>query len=257
MGCLTAQWAHVNITAVLKSFYQGLFDLLYPHNCLLCRKHLSADHKGEALCGDCQKTIIPNFPPFCQKCSRHLTVVNAENLCPDCRHTERHFDRAWAAALYNEPMQELIHRFKYQNKTGLRKFFAGLMHSFIDTYNINIHSYDILVTVPLHPTRLRERGYNQTEFLAEGLSKESNLTITSKNLCRVRHTKNQALLGKKERWTNIHGAFKINDPSKVLKKSVLVVDDLFTTGATAGEAARLLKEAGAVKVDVLTLAIAY
>lgn len=242
---------------MLKNLFKGLLDLIYPLNCLLCRKRLSADNKEETLCGDCRKTIEPNFPPFCQKCSRHLKEANPLNLCPDCQRARHYFDRAWAAVLYNEPMHTLIHQFKYQNKTGLRKLFAGLLLSFIEKYSIDMSAYDIIVSVPLHPTRLRERGYNQTEFLAESLSKEFHLAIISKNLSRMRHTKNQALLGKKERWTNIQGAFKINDPSGFQKTSVLIVDDLFTTGATASEAARLLKEAGAKKVDVLTLSIAY
>ena len=242
---------------MLKNLFKGLLDLVYPLNCLLCRKRLSVDNKEETLCGDCRKTIEPNFPPFCQKCSRHLVEANPLNLCPDCQRAQHHFDRAWAAVLYNEPMHTLIHQFKYQNKTGLRKLFAGLLLSFIEKYSLDMSAYDIIVPVPLHPTRLRERGYNQTELLTETLSKTFNLIIASKNLSRIRHTKNQALLGKKERWTNIQGAFKINDPSGFQKKSVLIVDDLFTTGATASEAARLLKKAGAAKVDVLTLSIAY
>jgi len=151
----------------------------------------------------------------------------------------------------------MIHSFKYQNKTSLRHTFARLIFSFIRNYALAMDQFDIIVPIPLHPTRLRERGYNQSQLLSENISKEFNIRHSPLNLMRIRNTRNQALLKEKERWTNIQGAFKIKDPLEFFAKSVLIVDDLLTTGATASEVARILKEAGAQKVSVLTLAIAH
>ena len=129
------------------------------------------------------------------------------------------------------------------------------MSSFLKDHSVAMNQFDIIVPIPLHKARLRERGYNQSQLLCENISKEFRLQQSVGNLIRKRPTKNQAFLKEKERWTNIEGAFTIKDSSQFSDKSVLIVDDLLTTGATASEAARTLKRAGAKKVSVLTLAI--
>ena len=131
------------------------------------------------------------------------------------------------------------------------------MHAFIESYPLDMKQFDLLVPIPLHAARFRERGYNQSQLLCENIGKEFNIRQSYGNLLRKRATRNQALLGKKERWTNIQGAFTINNPSPFCDKSVLIVDDLCTTGTTVSEAARVLKESGAKNVDALTLAIAF
>ncbi len=153
-------------------------------------------------------------------------------------------------------MQRLIHLFKYENKTHLRHIFAYLINQFLESAPLKIRTYDCLVPIPLSSARFRERSYNQSELLARLLSKTHGISLSEKNLIRIRHTPNQALLRKKERWTNIQGAFRIKNPLSFKNKSVLLLDDLLTTGATVSEAAKALKENGALSVDVLTLSIA-
>ncbi|HOW35113.1 MAG TPA: ComF family protein [Candidatus Omnitrophota bacterium] len=234
----------------------GLCDLVYPRNCLVCKKYITSDKKGQALCASCLGLIEPNHPPFCLKCSRHLASDLGQSYCQECRHDKHHFDSAWAAVIYNDAMKKLLHLFKYGDRTALADTFAELTFSFVENYHIDICRFDLVIPIPLHPTRLRERGYNQSQLLSQRLSGKFNLQQNEKILKRIVHTKNQALLGKKERWTNIHGAFRINDQFPVFKKSVLVVDDLLTTGATISEVAKVLKEAGAKEVCGLTLAVA-
>ena len=119
-----------------------------------------------------------------------------------------------------------------------------------------MRDFDGIIPIPLHPTRLREGGFNQAQLLAQGLSESVNVPHWPDVLIRSRPTRYQALLKEKDRWTNIHGAFRIRNPQKVIKKSVLLVDDLFTTGATLSEAASVLRRAGARKVYALTAAVA-
>ncbi len=190
------------------------------------------------------------------------------------------FDRAWGVFLYNRTMQRLLHLFKYGHKTSLRHFFTEQICRFARDYNLNLNAHDLIVAVPLYPTRQRQRGYNQSLLIAQILSEEFGIPLESKSLLRKRHTPNQARLSQKERWTNMDAAFKINPdfafnfyatirrairynakfgfkPSNNLRhKNILLVDDLFTTGATASQAAQVLKDAGANKVNVLTIAIA-
>jgi len=150
----------------------------------------------------------------------------------------------------------MIHLFKYNNKTSLKYPLLDLLDSFLKNYQIPLKSFDIVVPVPLHPVRIRERGYNQAQLLSEEISRKFMIPHSTHNLLRIHPTDHQALLGKKDRWTNIAEVFKIKNPFEFDKKSVLVVDDLLTTGVTASEIARILKEGGATKVGVLTAAIA-
>jgi len=239
-----------------KKFWDGLCSLIFPSNCVICKKHVLPGTSLDILCPDCLNTLEPNKPPFCRRCSRHLENPHETDLCRDCLKHSHYFDKAWAATGYNESMKQLIHLFKYTNKTSLRTALAGLIFSFVENYNLDLSPYDVIVPIPLYSTRLRERGYNQAQLIAEQLSQKLDIPCLTDNLIRTRHTPNQALLGQKERWTNIHDAFRIKNPREFLKKSVLVIDDLLTTGATASEAARILKEAGAKHVGVLTIAIA-
>ena len=117
-------------------------------------------------------------------------------------------------------------------------------------------AFDYIIPVPLHPTRLRERGFNQSELLGQMLAEKYPLALSTDIVKRTRYTTNQARLTKKERWTNTFRAFKIKQPSHVINKNILIVDDLYTTGATSSEIARILKEAGAGRVSLLALAIA-
>jgi ComF family protein len=177
-------------------------------------------------------------------------------ICRQCERRQFYFDRAFCVCVFDGVIQDLIHKFKYSNKTMLDKVFAQLIFDFVVNLNIPVLDYDIMLPVPLHPTRLREREYNQCEILAYQLRKFFPLEISSKDVLRVKNTKSQISLDKLARWENIKGAFKVKNQDKFKNRNVLIVDDLFTTGATASELARVLKESGAEKVSVLTLAVA-
>lgn len=166
------------------------------------------------------------------------------------------FDEAWTVFLYRDSVRELIHFFKYHHKTGLRFLFSRLLSEFLEYYRVSLEGYDAVVAVPLHPSRKRERGYNQAGLLAELVAEHLGLPVLKKELRRVRPTRSQTELSRKERWTNISGAFRIKHSQTFKSKKVLLVDDLLTTGATASEAAWVLKNAGAQRVTVLALAVA-
>jgi ComF family protein len=176
-------------------------------------------------------------------------------ICRGCRGRSLAFDAAWAACLYNDPVRQLVHLYKYKHKTVLRYHFFQILFTFITAYRIPLNKYHWIVPVPLHPARLRERGYNQSQLLAQLLAGQYDTPISADNLQRVRNTESQSVLSQKERWTNIQQAFRIKQPRTFKDTQILLIDDLLTTGATASEAARTLKEAGAKRVDVLTLAV--
>jgi competence protein ComFC len=176
--------------------------------------------------------------------------------CRECTSHEPHFDFAWGAYQYNDPLRELIHAFKFNQRTLIRHFFARIMLSHIHDYSFDIQQFDMLVPIPLFPTRYKERGYNQSELLAYLIGKEVGIPLCTKYLQKIRHTQNQSAMSRKERWTNIQGAFRMKPSLRLEDKKILIIDDLLTTGATASEAARILKHNGAKLVGVFTLAVA-
>lgn len=252
---LTYPAPDVRISAVFKDLMQGLSHLVYPPHCLVCSTHDTAHPSGSGVCPACRAAIALNRPPFCRKCSRYLGSHIGQIHCKECRNAKPSFDFAWSACLYEDPLKGLIHRFKYSQKTQLRRLFADTMISFIKEYDLDIGQFDAIVPVPLSSTRSRERGYNQAQLLALELAKEFSIPMEENQLRRTLHTAPQSLLDEKQRWTNIKGAFTIRKLKNLRRKNILLVDDLLTTGATASEAARVLKSAGAGTVGVLTLAI--
>ena len=239
---------------LLTDIAEGFCDLLYPPVCLLCRQSLPPEMRNDSLCAFCRGTIEFNVPPFCSQCSRHLD--KSGNVCRQCADASHDFDEAWAAVLYNREMRHLIDLFKYAGKTGLAKEFSRCIISFLEQYSIRLDNYDLVVPVPLHSSRMRERGYNQGELLSRQVAKTLHLPCVPEILHRRRATEYQARLSPKQRWTNIDGAFRIKHSERFQNKSILVVDDLFTTGTTASEIAKILKRSGAGRVGILTLAIA-
>ena len=223
---------------MFQAILQGARDLFFPDNCLLCRQFLNSRHTRQ-LCSNCLTSLIINPTPFSRQATTHVFA----------------FDQAWSACLYNEAAQKLLHAFKYNSKTSLSKTFVPLMIEFIDRYHIPIDKFDLIAPIPLHPARLRERGYNQSALLSLALSQHFGVVHTEKLLTRQKMTPTQTDLSAKQRWTNMEAAFRIKNPTDAEGKAIILIDDLFTTGATVNSAAETLKNAGAARVCVLTLSL--
>ena len=223
---------------MLQAFLQGALELIFPDNCLLCRQFLNSRHQRQ-LCAGCLASLAFNPAPFGRQSSTDPYA----------------FDQAWSVCLYNQSAQKLLHAFKYNSKTSLSKTFVPLMVDFIDRHHIPLQKFDLISPIPLHPVRLRERGYNQSALLSLPLGQHYGISHSENLLIRQKATHTQTELGAKQRWTNMEGAFKIKNSTDVAGKSIVLVDDLFTTGATLNSAAQVLKKAGAVQVGVLTFSI--
>lgn len=224
---------------------------------MLCQKPIpSASPSTGYVCPLCLPRIEINAPPFCPICSRQRSTPIKHPYCYNCRTQTPHFDFAWSACIYAEPLRTLLHQYKFRQKTVLRHLFHRLIVNFIQIHQLDTHQFDWIMPIPLHPARQRERGYNQSELIARLLAKSLNRRISTRHLKRVRFTPAQSTLHQKERWTNLDKAFRIRHFKSIRKTSILLVDDLLTTGATTSAAAQALKQAGAGRVGVLTLAIA-
>ncbi|MFZ2488868.1 MAG: ComF family protein [Anaerolineae bacterium] len=221
---------------------EHLLDLLFPLRCGGCGR------VGEVLCPTCRAQIQPMPQPVCLRCGR---PVATPGRCNDCTDKSFHVAALRAAAIYAEPLSAAIHQFKYEGHPELHEPLGRLLSEYWRSRNVTM---DLVLAVPLHPNRLRERGYNQSELLARVLCREAALPLLQANvLQRTRDTQQQMLLGPAERRANVQDAFTWNGPNLAGCK-VLLVDDVATTGSTLEACATALLAAGAGKVWALTVA---
>ncbi len=240
----------------LKNMLNCLLNIIYPRTCMSCGKLLDNNAINKLICNECRLGIKKNTPPLCTICGRQIRGIQVSTaVCPDCSRARNFsFDRAFGSCVYEGVARELIHKFKYQNRDYLSLLLARLLIEFIYQYRINLEIFDLIIPIPLHKIRLREREFNHAELIARQVAKEFSLALSSTNLWRKHHRQPQMELKEEERWKNIKGCFALHNPAEVKAKNIILIDDVLTTGATCSEAASVLKAAGASSVWVLTLA---
>jgi ComF family protein len=228
----------------------ALLDLLYPRACCCCGGRTAA-----SVCEPCFTQLRFLRPPWCIRCGVPLqTPGDAPRYCGRCILQPPHFVRARAALIYeaqhDNPLARAIRRYKYDRDASLAPALARLL---IDNLQ-QIPAPDLIVAVPLHRQRLQWRGFNQALLLAKRLGKHLRARVDLSLLQRTRATQPQVELGDDQRRANVRGAFRLSDPAAVRDRSILLMDDVMTTGATVDECSRVLLRAGAASVEVLTLA---
>lgn len=238
---------------LLSEISQATLNLVFPIHCQGCDVKLPYDNI-RYLCQNCLEQIRFNRPPFCIRCGRPLTgSKDIKTLCPDCLNRNFYFERAWQCCEYRGLIKELIHKFKYNKNLFLKGALVEILNSFAKTY-IDYKRIDAIIPVPMHRVSINKRGFNQSALLSRGLSKTLNLTYIQDCLSKAKKTEQQVTLKKKERLTNIKGAFYVKKDINLKGKRLLLVDDVFTTGATVDECSKALTAAGAKTVWVLALA---
>lgn len=240
---------------MLRGLLKSLKDLIYPDYCVVCKNKIPPAKQQQLVCVDCWDKIERNQPPFCAHCGRHLTIEAIEkNTCLNCCEFNFHFDRALSACQYTGVLKKLIHEFKYSGKDYLAKPLGSLMLTFIQDYQLPIEHLDFIVPIPLHKSRLREREFNQARLLGQEIAQEFHKEILLDALIRIKPTRTQTELTTPERYQNLKESFLVTKPELIKDANLLIIDDVLTTGATSNEAARSLKETGARKVLLFTLA---
>ena len=238
------------MTAGLKTLYQTVVSLCYPPFCVGCNKSLDQDW----LCQDCQRSAVRITSPFCQICSRpYAGEIGGPFSCPDCEDNPPAFDCVATGYQATGVVRDLIHRFKYSGEFHLRNVLAAWLKEALSDSRITQEPFDAFVPVPLHPTRIRERGFDQIGALVEVLGKRSNHPIWP-CLRRSRYTESQTRFSRKERLQNLRNAFELRKGTSVLGKRLLLVDDVLTTGSTLDECARVLMGHGAKSVRAVAVA---
>jgi ComF family protein len=236
------------------SWVVAALDLLFPAVCPLCQAALGAGRR-DPLCGACWSAISRLRGPRCPGCGvprlapAEPAAPGLEGWsCPSCALRPPAFDYACSAAVYAGALREVLHAFKFGGRRALARPLAALI---VEECGLPA-GVDALVPVPLAAGRERERGFNQARLIAERLAPALAVPVRARWLLRARPTRPQSDLGAEERRANVRDAFRASPA--VAGRHVVVVDDVMTTGATAGECARALRMAGAERVGVLTVA---
>jgi ComF family protein len=231
----------LNLVAWARVFGRTLLDVLYPPRCVGCGQ------VGTFFCTACRDAVSLVCPPVCPLCGQPQEL---DELCHKCAQAPPAIDGIRSAARFEGPLRQAIHQFKYAYTRDLAVPLGELLFVGWRTYSPEA---DVIVPVPLHARREKERGYNQSELLAAQLGQSAGIPVLCRALCRVRYTASQARLDEEARRHNVRQAFACED-GQMRGKRVLLIDDVCTTGATLEACSAALKAGGARSVLGLTVA---
>jgi ComF family protein len=240
---------------IFQPLVDSLASIFFPATCTLCRNVVETVSSG-VVCQGCWQTVRAFEGVVCAQCGYGFpsrSIESTRPLCGGCRRGLFIFDFARAYSPFEDPLKEIIHQFKYRSHRSLGRPLSELLFSVYRFHEQDCFS-DLIVPVPLHKSRERTRGFNQACELSKPLGKMAHIPVSTGLLLRVKPTRVQAGLSRRERRINVAGAFELSQTKAIEDKALLLVDDVFTTGATLNECAKILRRNGARRVNVLTLA---
>lgn len=226
-----------------------LIKIFCPENytCSFCDREV---FDGKPVCEDCLKTLPFNDGFICGRCGR--ATKSPTEYCDDCKRSRIYFDGARSAYIYAPPVSGAIKALKFSGKKYFAREFAAVMAK---VYYKAYFNCEVIVPVPSSPSRIKEKGYNQSELIAAALGELTDIPVINA-VAKKRETESQVGLTEKERYSNLSGSFKVVDAEAIKGKKVLIVDDVMTTGTTLNVMAETLKKAGANEVYGITAACA-
>lgn len=261
-----------NVNSFLKKVWEGALDMVLPPACPICGKPVGAGGKeiaggkdgtggkdiagrkeiAEGVCARCRGRVSYICEPICLKCGKPIASENKE-YCADCETLNHVFDRSVAVYEYSDSIKDSIYRFKYYNKREYAVCYGNEMARNCMAY-LRQWKPDVIIPVPIHESKLKSRKFNQAELIAKSLSVKTGIPMDCDILFRVKKTSPMKELNNESRRKNLQNAFQVS--RKVVRyKKVLVVDDIYTTGATLDACAKILKESGVVEVYGITLCV--
>ena len=236
-----------------KKFKENLLNIFFPKDikCLICGRELDTNTLY-CICDSCMEELPFNTGKTCLRCDS--AISSDANYCVNCKNSAPQYKRNKSVFLYDGVVKKFVRQLKFDNK----KFYASTLSNFIASEYVKLNKdFDIIIPVPIHKDREKRRGYNQATLLCTSLKEKLKLNVDENVLTKERATRSQAYLSREEREKNLEDAFKVVDRKLVKGKTILLVDDVFTTGTTINECAKTLRSAGAKEVHSLTLAHAH
>lgn len=216
------------------NIFSSFIDLIFPKTCIGCNSRLKDNE--HILCSECEQSL--DF----------LTGV-----CEICESNKFFFDKARSIFFFDNTIQNLIHNLKYNEMKGVSEYLGKYTKRYLSKFE-PFDEIDFVVPIPLHRVKKRSRGFNQSEFLTKEIAEQMNLTHIPNLILRKKFTETQTKLSRTKRQENVSDAFKLNPKFNIENKDILIVDDVFTTGATINSACKLLRNHNANKIYVLTIA---
>ncbi|HEY0548498.1 MAG TPA: ComF family protein [Verrucomicrobiae bacterium] len=236
-----------------KPWVDTALSLAFPDVCQLCRMKRAKKRDGY-VCADCRAKVRSTCAPFCERCGLPFGgEITGSFECANCREMELHFASARSAVTAHGPVLDAIHRYKYDGQMWFEEFLTELFVRGASDW-FREHAVDALVPVPLYPVKQRERGFNQAERLARRLGAAVNVPVRNDILKRVLPTPTQTRLSRTQRAENMRHAFALKREERFKGATFVLIDDVFTTGATASACAKLLLKTGCERVTVWTVA---
>ena len=249
--------------SLLGKIGKGALDLVYPMSlyCISCGKIIDGS-RTYRLCNECMEAANWAGVRRCAKCGRPLSDTDPGERCFSCSGSEsdsHSFDKGHACAGYGAVEQAVIFAFKYGSRSDIGETLGEILYDrMVSEYGEDVLAgmYDMVIPVPIYSAKKKKRGFNHADLMAESFARKAGLSIDTGIVIRTKDTSPMKGLGPQERRINISGAFEIRERKRPLTggKRILLIDDIFTTGATIDEIASLLKEAGASRVDFLAYA---
>jgi ComF family protein len=239
------------------SIVDKFLNLLFPPRCEVCGSFLGIGTGREGLrkvfCDSCLERFVSIETPICPICGVPFSSQGPDHYCESCLRRPPAYDCIRALFRYEGPVSAAVHAYKFRNTIRLAGALGPVMGQYAEGWLGHNPEY-LAVPVPLYPKRLRKRGFNQSALLARHVARAASMDLDLYTFRRVRDTPAQSTLGKRARRHNVRGAFYVTDPEKFDGKTVVLVDDVATTGSTLHECAVVLKRAGADAVLCLVFA---
>lgn len=242
-----------HITELVQGYIRQVVRFLLPIHCSSCSSLLTDDPIPH-FCTDCWSSIALMPEARCSRCDRPFpssiaTTYSPTHVCQPCAERPPSYTKAWTLYPYTPPLQHAIRLLKYQDKVSLAAPLAALMIARLPP----LESIDLIIPIPLHSEKLRQREFNQALLLADAIGQSLDIPVSYTNLIRTVSTPAQTTLSRKSRLKNLRRAFAVRHPHAILKRRILLIDDVFTTGTTVNECAKALRRAGSADVFALTL----
>lgn len=232
----------------LKKF---LLDIIFPPYCIGCQKNLEDETRDHPyVCKDCFNTLPLNNALFCPVC---FSRIAGKKLCHHSRKSYLTYF-GFAAGYENELLKNIIWNYKYNFVRDLSRTLALILLNYLKPIKIASFTSYSLIPVPLHKSRLKWRGFNQAELIAKILSQELHLPLIENAISRIKKTEDQTKLNREQRISNLQNAFQVANHELIAGKNIILIDDIYTTGATIEGAAEVLKQKGAKKIIGLVAA---
>lgn len=238
---------------ILHEYIDTLLNFIYPRNiyCIVCNSSINREEEY-SICEECKDKLKFIWEKTCDRCGKPLDELYLIDRCTECIENPNYYTRAVSCIEYDDLAKKIIYDLKYYKKRYIAYHIAETIYDRL--IECDMYGFDVIIPVPLHKAKERERSFNQASIISKYLGQMTKTWVDNKSLIRIRNTISQNKLTKEERRKNLEDAFEIINSENIRDKNILLVDDIYTTGSTVNQCSSVLMENGALNIYVATFA---